>query len=159
MTKRNLRSYATEMASSTSAEIRARHKNMCHRLWNMTARAQWPLLATKDMAVCRICVADTQPAEHNLLLPVPPRARPPRFEGRLDLPKLARLRIPLLLPLGLHEGVDRGTEAPCRKRKATSAWRTGRASCCGVRKLVAPDTDVTWDPTKLDGFTSTIQRR
>ena len=100
--------------------------------------------------MCSICVADTQPADDYLLLPVSPEARPPTTEGRIDLPKLARLYFPLLLPLGVHERIECGTKVPCRKKKATSAWRTGRASCRGIRKLIARDADTARDPTKLD---------
>ena len=86
---------------------------MSHSEWHKAARTQRLLFTTEVIAVRGISVPDAQPAKHNLLLPVPPQARLPRLEGRLQFPELVvLLRIPLPLPLGVQKQIDCGTEVP-----------------------------------------------
>ena len=90
---------------------------MSHSEWHEANRTQGLLFTTEVIAVRGVGVPDAQPTKDDLLLPVPPQARPPGLEGRLEFPELVVLLcIPLLLPLGVHKQTHCGTEVPGRKR-------------------------------------------
>ena len=116
-----MRSDATEMTGSITAKIRAGQKNVAHRKRHQTAGAHWLFLSAEKIAMRCVCMADTQPAKHDLFLSVRAQTRTPGFESWLELSELIMtLRIPLPLPLGAYRSADNGVEIPCRKRQTAS---------------------------------------
>ena len=67
-----MRSDATELTGSVTSKIRTDQKNVANGKRHLAVGADWFLLSAEKITMRCVCMADTQPAQHDLLLPVLP---------------------------------------------------------------------------------------